>query len=65
MVALHNAGLLADDIQHEDPFVLFSGAGILYQYWVELRRQGALVAGDPAVASVIDDGSGCILRLRA
>ena len=40
MVALHNAGLLADDVQHEDPFVLFSGAGLLYQYWVGLRRKG-------------------------
>ena len=40
VVALHNAGLLSDDVQHEDPFVLFSGAGLLYQYWVELRRKG-------------------------
>jgi len=44
VVALHNAGLLADDVQHEDPFVLFDGAGALYQYWTELRQKGAVPA---------------------
>ena len=42
VVALHNAGLLADDVQHEDPFVLFDGAGALYQYWAGLRQKGAV-----------------------
>ena len=41
-MALHNAGLLAEDVQHEDPFVLFSGAGALYQYWAGLRQKGAM-----------------------
>jgi len=54
VVALHNAGLLADDVQHEDPFVLFDGAGALYQYWTELRQKGAVptLSLDACISSI-------------